>query len=366
MFIAGRRHLLHAAAALGLGCAQGCAAAPAQPAAKLRPLRGADFRNSQLRGVGFGQLGQGVRSAADFDAVVALGANHVRIFIEAHREPVGELYGISSQQLQALDQTLVELEQRGLYLVLVASFGPDARGPLFESSRLQTSAVQLWQQLAQRLAGRAVVAGFDIVNEPVPPGLTYAIRQERWLAFASRVVQAVRAVDAERVLVIESAPDATPESFGNLRPLPFADLVYSLHSYHPFNFTHQTVMKEYPQPRAYPETGADGKSSAAALVESLQATARFAREHQAAIYVGEFSAVRWAPDASAARYVADSIAQFVRHGWSWSYHEFRAWHGWDPEIASSQREGGPRRADAPVLRALRAGMAGAMRQPAGR
>jgi endoglucanase len=361
-----RRQVLCAAAALGLGAAQGCAAAPARPAAELQPLRSADFRNSKLRGVGLGPLRNGVRSATDFDAVQALGANHVRIFIEAHREPQGELYGISTQQLQALDQSVLELEQRGLYLVLAAGFGADARGPLFESSRLQASAVQLWQQLAQRLAGRAVVAGFDIVNEPVPPGLTYGIRQERWLAFAARVVQAVRAVDAQRVLIIESAPDATPESFGNLRPLPFADLVYSLHSYHPFNFTHQTVMKEFPQPRAYPEVGADGKSSAELLVQSLQATARFAREHDAAIYVGEFSAVRWAPNLSAARYVADSIAQFVRHGWSWSYHEFRAWHGWDAEIASSHREGGPRRGDAPVVTALRAGMAGGLRQPAPR
>jgi endoglucanase len=352
-----RRRLLQAASlALPWPAASRAQAAPAAAPPPLKALSAADFFDSRLRGVGFGQLSQGVRSADDFDAVVALGANHVRIFIEVEREPIGEFYRVSQAQLQALDRTLAELEKRGIYLVLVASFGADARSTLFKSNALQSSAVLIWQQLAQRMAGRTVVAGFDIVNEPVPDGLTYGIRQDRWLRFAARVVEAVRAIDPTRVIVIESAPNATPDSVENLRPLPYANLVYSLHSYEPFSFTHQTLMKEFPQSRPYPEIGADGKSSAQLLADSLQATVRFAQTHKAPIYVGEFSAVRWAPEGSAARYVADSIGHFVRHGWSWSYHEFRSWHGWDAEVATTQRDGGPRRADAPVLKALRAGM----------
>jgi endoglucanase len=216
--------------------------------------------------------------------------------------------------------------------------------------------VQLWKQLALRLRGRAVVAGFDIVNEPVPEGLTYGIRQDRWLEFATQVVQAVRAVDPQRVLIIESAPDATPASFGNMRPLAFDNLVYSVHSYEPFAFTHQTVMTDFPQARHYPTDEPDGATSAQALADSLAPVLRFARTHDVPIYVGEFSAVRWAPGDSAARYVADSLALFLRHGWSWSYHEFRAWHGWDAEMHSSLRSAQPRDADAPVMRALRAAL----------
>jgi endoglucanase len=327
----------------------------AQPS-PLKALKADDFRASGLRGVGFGQLDQGSRSSTDHDAVRSLGVNHVRVFIQPKPDELTESYNIPAAQLAALDATLAELERRGIYLVLVASFGQDARGPLFKNTRLQASVLRVWQQLAQRLKGRAVVAGFDIVNEPVPPGFTYGQRQDRWLDFASRVIDAVRAVDPQRVLIVESAPDATGESFANMRPLSAGNLVYSVHSYAPFDFTHQAVAADHPQLRRYPEIGPDGKSSTRLLTESLDPVVRFATRYDVPIYVGEFSAVRWALDGSAARYVADSIALFQRQGWSWSYHEYRAWHGWDAEIASLHRDGGPRSDDAPVLRVLRAGL----------
>ena len=48
-------------------------------------------------------------------------------------------------------------------------------------------------------------------------------------------------------------------------------------------------------------------------------------------WLGEFSAIRWAPDHSAARYWEDLINIFERHGWDWSYHAFREWQGWSVE-----------------------------------
>jgi len=41
------------------------------------------------------------------------------------------------------------------------------------------------------------------------------------------------------------------------------------------------------------------------------------------MYIGEFSAIRWAPDGSAYRYLKDLIDVFEAHGWDWSYHAFR-------------------------------------------
>lgn len=330
-----------------------CAVAQAPP---IRALRADDFRNAGLRGVGIGSLRFGDRNAVDHDAVRALGASHVRVFVEALREGASNDFVVSPDQLAALDSMAANLQARGVYMVLAAGFGQDARGEMFRNAKLQASAIRVWRDLTMRLKGRNVVAGFDIVNEPVPDGLTYALRQARWLDFAALMVDAVRSVDPGRVVIIESAPDATGESFESLRPLPFPNLVYSLHSYAPFEFTHQTVMPDFPQLRTYPETGPGGRSSALVLADSLAPVLRFARRHDAPIYVGEFSAPRWAPSESAARYVAESIALFNRHGWSWSYHEFRAWHGWDPEMGPTGREPQPRSDQAPVVRALRSGL----------
>ncbi|MFC1852481.1 hypothetical protein ACFL27_19970 [candidate division CSSED10-310 bacterium] len=49
------------------------------------------------------------------------------------------------------------------------------------------------------------------------------------------------------------------------------------------------------------------------------------------IYVGEFSAIRWAPDNSAYYYLRDVIELFEEYEWNWTYHAFREWHGWSVE-----------------------------------
>ena len=58
-----------------------------------------------------------------------------------------------------------------------------------------------------------------------------------------------------------------------------------------------------------------------------------AREFQLAynvhIYVGEFSAIRWAP--GAVDYLRDCIELFEEYGWDWTYHAFREWDGWSVE-----------------------------------
>jgi hypothetical protein len=53
------------------------------------------------------------------------------------------------------------------------------------------------------------------------------------------------------------------------------------------------------------------------------------------IYIGEFSAVRWAPAPDAARWLLDVINLLEARGWSWSYHAFREWNGWDLEMDNS-------------------------------
>ena len=48
------------------------------------------------------------------------------------------------------------------------------------------------------------------------------------------------------------------------------------------------------------------------------------------MYVGEFGVVRWAPNAE--KYIEDNIAVFDKYGWDWTFHGFRGFHGWDPEV----------------------------------
>ena len=301
-----------------------------------------------------GLLRFGERRPSDLDALVYIGAGHARMFFELEVDQTGSSFRWPAAQVDALLRNAAELQARGVYMLPTVYAPTKEADKIWASPALQASLVDFWRRLTERLRGQSVFAAFDLVNEPVPPGFTYGRRQERWLELASRLVEAVQQVDATRVCIVESAPNSIPQSFGNLVPLPFLGLVYSFHSYMPMAFTHQGVMPEHQTPRRYADNLPGGGTVASQLAESLLAAVAFSRRHAVPIYVGEFSAIRWAPDSAAAAYVADSISHFERHGWSWAYHEFRAWHGWDAEMASMSREAVARSDRAPVRQVLQA------------
>ena len=54
------------------------------------------------------------------------------------------------------------------------------------------------------------------------------------------------------------------------------------------------------------------------------------------IYVGEFSAIRWAPGAD--NYLRDCIDIFEEYGWDWTYHAYREWDVWSVEHGSDPQD----------------------------
>jgi hypothetical protein len=69
----------------------------------------------------------------------------------------------------------------------------------------------------------------------------------------------------------------------------------------------------------------------AQLEAAMKPAVDFQKNYGVHIYVGEFSAIRWAPGDSAYRYLKDLIELFEAHGWDWTYHAFREWDGWSVE-----------------------------------
>ena len=55
----------------------------------------------------------------------------------------------------------------------------------------------------------------------------------------------------------------------------------------------------------------------------------FQNKYKKLIWIGEFSAVRWAPGGD--DYVRDLIEIFDSHGWGWSYFCYNSFHGWNPD-----------------------------------
>jgi hypothetical protein len=214
--------------------------------------------------------------------------------------------------------------------------GSDDR--LFTDTACQAKFVAVWQHIARRYRGVQPIWGYDLANEPVEDLIEEGC--EDWQGLAERVAGAIRAIDPARTIILEPAAWGGPSGLDDLVPLSVSNVVYSVHMYLPHAFTHQGVYGSGPVYR-YPGV-IDGKQwDKAQLEAALQPVIDFQRTYGVPIYIGEFSAIRWAPDESAYRYLKDLIEVFEAHGWDWSYHAFREWSGWSVEHGSDRSNSAP-------------------------
>ena len=187
----------------------------------------------------------------------------------------------------------------------------------------------MWEHLARRYKDSKAVWGYDLANEPQEAAVEDGLLD--WEDLAVKTARAIRAIDPNRAIIIEPPEGMWPSGLQTFLPLDIPNVVYSVHMYVPSAFTHQGVVGKGPIGATYPgEIG--GKLWDKARLEAvLKPVVDFQRAYGAHIYIGEFSAIRWAPDHSAHRYLKDVIDIMEEHGWDWTYHGFREWNGWSVE-----------------------------------
>jgi aryl-phospho-beta-D-glucosidase BglC (GH1 family) len=257
------------------------------------------------------------------------GANVVRVFVSLILDSTTDSY---SSDLSDLDSVVSSGSQLGFKVVIV--FQPittQATPEFWADAQLQASIAANWLSVATEYNGNATIAGYDLINEPIAPA-----GQVQWIALATQLIDIIRDVDSSHVIIFEPSPGGIPESFSTMTaPLPFSNIVYSVHDYEPYQFTHQGIL--FPTSLTYPGAGSANvaPTDRATLSSQLAPVRQFVATFHVPIYVGEFSAPRWAPDLSSNSYVSDSIALFEAEGYSWTYHQWRGYPGWDAELPES-------------------------------
>lgn len=315
---------------------------PPRPAITTRPTT-PPFRGHELPRLRGAMLGR-VKADDLREFGEQWGANHVRwqlIWGGFPQSPAdkGDLAAYDTWlggELNRLDELLPVCEKAGLKVLIDIHTPPGGRNKasecrMFHEPRFQDNFLAWWDKISRRYVGNKTVWGYDLVNEPVEG--TVADGCMDWQQLATAAARVVRKNDPEHAIVVEPAPWGGPESIENLEPLPVPGVVYSVHMYQPHKFTHQGVY-ENAVGLNYPGE-VEGKSwNKDRLRKALQPVADFQRDFGVHIYIGEFSAIRWAPDDSAYRYLKDCIEIFEEQGWDWAYHAFREWDGWSVEHGS--------------------------------
>lgn len=185
-----------------------------------------------------------------------------------------------------------------------------------------------WARIARRFKGNPHIYGYDLYNEPLQD--FPALKGHDCWSCNYWAAKAVREVDPEVPIIVECGDWGNSKGYRYMSPIPFTNVIYSVHFYCPHQYTHQGVgPNEMTGPyRVAAKIG--GRSGGPDYLRRRMACAKkFADRHGAKMFVGEFSVIAWAPDAD--EWLENVISIFEEYGWDWTYHAFREWRGWDFE-----------------------------------
>lgn len=276
--------------------------------------------------------------------------------------------GIVESDFKQLKHFLDYADQLDIKIVLTPISLPGARWKqmnnnkrdtrLWTDERYQQQAIQFWKDLAEQLKDHPAIVGYNIMNEPHPEMAygKYSFWDGKLLEwyqevkggagdlnlFYSKIVEAIRKVDAETPIILESGLYATPWAFDYLKPLDDENIIYSFHMYEPYEFTTKRMNKDrFSYSNSIPIDGLakDFQLKKEGLSNFLKPINRWSEKHQIPsnrIWVGEFGCNRHINGVE--EYLQDLISIFNEYQWHWSFYAYRedTWEGMDYELGTAR------------------------------
>ncbi len=290
--------------------------------------------------------------AADFDAILAEGFDHVRIPVAWHHHtgPSPE-HEIDPEFFERVTRKVGRATERNLAVILNwQHFNDFTDAPDPHLDRFE----RVWVQIAKRYARFPGRIAFELLNEPCHAANTLAMNR-----VYERVVPALRAEAPDTTFFVSPGDWSRASELPALR-LPAADsnLVVAVHHYDPFPFTHQgahwaqpaaaLTNIHFPGPgpaplRADPATAGQedwlnaynhlptqwNPCSRVALSKPLRLAQAWSDHYGRPVHIGEWGCIATAPAASRTRYYRAKRMLLDEMDlpwaiWDWTAH-FRYW-----------------------------------------
>jgi len=208
-----------------------------------------------LRGMAFGNMVWDDRytpdqhhSEADFRRVSALGMNVLRFYMNYKTfEDDANPYSYKASGWQWIDRNIQWAKKHNIFLILnmhvpQGGFQSQCDGDeLWTKPENQDRVTALWKAIAERYKDEPQIAGYDLINEPIPVEST-----ESWSLLAQRIIDSIRSVDNNHLIITERAI-ALDCNYGyadannNYPQITEENLMYTVHLYDPHEFTHQLL-----------------------------------------------------------------------------------------------------------------------------
>ena len=259
---------------------------------------------------------------------------------------------LDDKGFEKLDEHLKLFEKHGIYVILNmhippgsgSEWGKSVGDELFVKENWDIF-VQIWEKIAKRYRGRAVIAAYEPFSEPKPK--TY----DQLVAKTKEIVAAIRKIEANdklKHIIIVTRPEALRENgVTTFKSYPLFELdepniLYTFHFYEPWAFTHQPEAKDLywldaeqkenlPQVYHYPTecSWMVGQYSREQMEKVICSHVKWAEENNVPLYVGEFGATNRAPIEDKKKWLADVLAILAKYNIpAWTYWDYKNAYGW--------------------------------------
>jgi len=316
---------------------------------------------------------------AELQGLARLGLDHVRVPLDPlacgwRLEQPAMLPFIGELQ-QAVDAA----RAAGLATVVDLHLRPEHKAAVEADSTLEPVVAELWSRMAGALADRPEASlAFELFNEPQ----YYGVQGLRWPGLQRRLLAAVRSRAPRHLVLLSGARGGSLEGLQALRPEADPRVAYTFHFYEPFVFTHQglpwlddrwtaagsrrdvlyparlhrdrppTTLRPHPKAQAEWADYLARDWGPAAVQQTFDQAAAWARRHGVAVVCNEFGAIRAQVDpASRYRWMSDVRLAAEQRGIGWTVWDYTHIFGL---TAQSGQPGhvGRRQLDAAAISAL--------------
>lgn len=317
------------------------------------PLRGAVVELSWLGGGDeYEPVAGYVPSSADFQQLRDLGANVVVIYVQ-QTWTMQAPYRPIPEEIALLEQTLDNVSDI-LPVVVGIRNGPGRNEMMpnhddtlfdtniYNSEPARLAYLKMLRDTVSRFADYDNIIAWEPMVEPTPQfyfGDEFLYEDESvippmpqglswWNDLAERSIEAIRTVDPDVTIVLEPIAYGGVPGFIGWQPFADDNIVYSLHQYDPFEYTHQfqsTVEDPYIEYPYFSDIEV-AQIDADWFNDYFEPVITFQETYDVPIFVGEWGIIRWIPNGE--QFLDDQLAEFEQHGWS---NAFYAWYDgvWD-------------------------------------
>ena len=159
-------------------------------------------------------------SEADIQQMAAEGFNSLRLPINArYLTGSDDSSDILESRIARIDSLIECCKKHRVYIILDLHGAPGGqtgtniddsefdRPDLFRLQENEDRTVKIWQTLAERYKDEYIIAGYDLLNEPLPHW--FSEYNERVLPLYRRISEAIRKVDSRHVIILEGVHWAT-------------------------------------------------------------------------------------------------------------------------------------------------------------